>query len=400
MTTVNDAIEIIRRYALSLGVERIPIQESFNRILAEDITADRNYPPFNRATMDGYALCFDDYENNKDIPFHIQGAIFAGDNADLSISEKSCVKIMTGASVPEGADLVIKVEDTENINDKVKFKKIQAKKWMNIALKGEDIKNGEVLITKGSRINHIVLSMLATVGKVNVPVFQTPKTAVISTGSEIIDPIEKPEPFQIRDSNSFALLGLLNEFGISPFFSARTDDKETEIRTTIEKALDTCDIIFISGGVSMGEKDLTPDILKSLGVKEIFHKVKIKPGKPVWFGLTQENKIVFGMPGNPFSCQVIFKILVEPLIRASFQMNPQKWFKFPMAAERTKKGDRDEYFTAGINTSNGSKITATANKGSGDIKAARDSDGLALHKADIPELKENDIVDFIFWRNA
>ncbi|MDH5717273.1 MAG: molybdopterin molybdotransferase MoeA [Spirochaetia bacterium] len=397
MITVDKASKIIENHRINLKTKIVSIQNSLNYILAENIYADRDYPPFNRATMDGYALSFENFKKNENSLWNSIDTIFAGEQKNVLLKNNECIKIMTGAPIPDSANLVIKVEDSVYKNNSIFFKNPSVKKWMNISRKGEDIKKNNQLLEKGTRIDHIAISILATIGKTNIKVYEPPKAAIISTGSEIIDPFQTPKPFQIRDSNSYSLKAFLNEYLIKPEFMIKVSDNKKEIKKNIKKGL-KYDLLFISGGVSMGDKDFVPEILESLEVKKIFHKVKIKPGKPVWFGKYADKTLVFGMPGNPFSCQVIYKVLIEPLIRTSFSMPKQKPIKIPIAFSRRKKNNRDEFFPVKFSSSKFIKLLPVINMGSGDIKAAKDSIGLAIQKAEKVELKENECVDFIFWR--
>ncbi|MFN3404962.1 MAG: molybdopterin molybdotransferase MoeA [Cytophagaceae bacterium] len=395
MLSVREANDLINSYARDFGVETIELAKADGRILAENIESDRNYPPFNRSAMDGYAIRQQDFGVYK--TFKITGELHAGDSPDMRVAKGNCVKIMTGTAVPEDCDAVIRIEDCKITGDEVEFSVNAVKPWQNISRQGEDCGLGEILVKKGEVITPAILGVLAVIGKSKVTVYQLPKLAIISTGNEVI-PIDHPvKPYQIRDSNSYALAGFFEYYKISPTYKSLVKDDKQEIISAVKTALN-CEIIIISGGVSMGDADFVPDVLSDLGVKKVFHKVKIKPGKPIWFGIGPGGQFVFALPGNPMSCQVAFKVFIEPFILKCFSSSPQRQFLLPIDNGRKKKTKFEEYFPCKIVNDGTSVLREVSINGSGDISSTIHSDGLAIHEEVKGDLQKGELLRFLPWR--
>ncbi|HEX8545879.1 MAG TPA: molybdopterin molybdotransferase MoeA, partial [Cytophagaceae bacterium] len=318
MISIKEAQKLILENVLPAHTEVIEIKSSLGRVFAGDIFSDREYPPFNRSAVDGYAIQAVDFLHKNIRRFKVVGEIMAGSSYSPTFNSGECLKIMTGAAVPECADAVIKVEDCNEEKNAIEVKIDSLKTFFNIARQGEDSKANEKIINKGTLIGALHLSLLAAVGRSDVKVFKPLTVAVISTGDELVKPGEHTEVYQIRDSNSYALQGFFEDWKIP--LSSRTiaKDNPEALREAFENA-SSCDIIIFTGGVSMGDADFVPKVLKSAGVQEIFHQVKIRPGKPLWFG-RRNNTVVFGLPGNPLSVIVGSKIFIEPYIRHAMGM--------------------------------------------------------------------------------
>jgi len=397
MISVQEAQSIILGQAESLGEEEVKLTQSRNRILAEDILSDRDYPPFNRATMDGFAVKSEDLQSGKYGRFRIIEEIFAGNTGKKKIANGETVKIMTGAPVPEGTDAVIRVEDATLEGSQVSFKVKDIKQWQNIAPQGEDVRNGEIMARRGKSCTPPIISLLAVVGKSMVLVKRVPKVAVISTGNEVV-PIDKTVlPHQIRDSNSWALKAFLEDYRIPVAYSRLVGDDQSSLRAALAEVMGF-DLIIFSGGVSMGEADFVPKILSDLRVKKLLHKIKIKPGKPLWFGTQPAGGVVFGLPGNPMSCQVGYKLFIEPYLRECFGMSPVRPQKLPLKFERKKRVSFDEYFPCKYTTRESTVLKTVPFKGSGDILSTVNSHGIALHPALSDDLAANSLVDFLPWQ--
>jgi molybdopterin molybdotransferase len=398
MINVKAALALILGEARDFGSEEIAIEESSGRILYEDIRADRDYPPFNRSAMDGFALRHQDLASCRE--FNIIEEVHAGSVAVKKISKGTCIKIMTGAPVPEEADLVIKVEDAIYRLNKVSFNNTDLKPWTNISKKGEDATKEKILLKKGQGCTPNVISVLAVLGKAKVKVFRSPSVAILSTGNEVM-PVGAPIlPHQIRDSNSYALKGFLMNYRINVKICLLVKDDKEEIRKAFESVMRS-DIIIISGGVSMGDADFVPACLAACKVTNVFHKVAIKPGKPLWFGRTENKGVVFGLPGNPMSCQVAFKVFIEPFLRKCFSMESGQIIKLPLSEDKKKKTKFDEYFPCMIISANEkSELKPIKINGSGDIVSTLNSHGLALHGSDSEDLKKGQEVTFIPWSSS
>jgi molybdopterin molybdotransferase len=239
------------------------------------------------------------------------------------------------------------------------------------------------------------MGTLASLGKAFIKVYRKPNVAIISTGNEIKKVSEAILPYHIRDSNTYSTTGFFYNYHITPAYKEIIPDDKEKLRAGIEKALEA-DILILSGGVSMGDADFIPEILQELGVKKIFHKIQIKPGKPLWFGKT-ESTVVFALPGNPFSVQVAFKIFIEPYLRACMGMKQIIPLKLPIAGNKKKKTSFDEYFPCKISSLNQTRIQSVAFNGSGDIRAAIESDGIALHPSAQGDISEGEFMEFLFW---
>ncbi|NJO68935.1 MAG: molybdopterin molybdotransferase MoeA [Bacteroidetes bacterium] len=265
-------------------------------------------PPFDKSAMDGFACRREDLENRLDII----GEIPAGIEYKGSIGQNQCVRIMTGAMVPAGADYVLMKEDAEEI-EPGKILSTRKKAGENICYKGEDLKPGDIVIPKGTLIQPASIAMLASVGNVYPLVYRQPSVAVVSTGSELVEPWESPSSACIRNSNAYQLMAQLQTMNINARYLGIVADNESKIEETLTGAIESFDVVIISGGVSVGDFDFVPRILSKLGVKALFHGMNVKPGKHLLFG-RKGNCSVFGMPGNPVSSFVQFLLLVQPLI--------------------------------------------------------------------------------------
>lgn len=279
------------------GAEIILFEESLGRVLAETIKADRDLPPFNRVSMDGIALNYADFEQGIKT-FDIKATQAAGDNPININATAECIEIMTGAALPESVDTVIRYEDVEIKDGKAVLLIDEIKKGQNIHIKGADRKQGDVLLTPGSVITPAIISMIASVGETELRVKRKPRVVIVSSGDELVDVAAKPSPYQIRRSNSYMVKAVLAGVGIDAGMVHIPDERE-EIRSTLQQCLANFDVLLLSGGISMGKFDYIPQVLKELEVKQIFHKVLQRPGKPFWFGKRENGAVVFAFPGNP-----------------------------------------------------------------------------------------------------
>jgi len=304
MITVTEADKIIFSNIKEFPVFRIPIQEAYGMVVREDFIADRDLPPFNRATMDGIAIHCSSWESGNSV-FPVEGIQKAGDPSLTLKDSSSCIEVMTGAVLPAGCDCIIPVEDIEINGDKAKVKgSVELTRMMNVHAQGSDHKKGSKLVLKGTCLFSPQVAVAASVGKAEVCVSQPPKIAVIGTGDELIDIHQKPEPYQIRQSNSYALQAAVQLQGYDQVTRFHIRDDKDEMVTRLGQILKDFDVIVLSGGVSMGKFDYVPEVLKDLDVEVLFHKVKQRPGKPFWFGKNKEGKPIFALPGNPVSTQI------------------------------------------------------------------------------------------------
>lgn len=329
MISTNEADKHILSTRIKLKTEQIPFQKSVGRILAESVTTDRDLPPFHRVTMDGVAIAFDGFKQDK--PFFLEKTVRAGEPQTTLSNINHGVEIMTGAMLPIGADTIIRYEDVM-IDGRIAYCKKEAivQKGQNIHLQGSDLKKGDNVVALHKHIHPAMLGAFASVGKTHVTVFAQPKVLIISTGDEVI-PVEKqPLPHQIRSSNSYAIEAALLPW-TQQIEHLHLPDDDVLIDKILKKKIPLFDCIILSGGVSAGKFDHIPIALGRLGVQTLFHKVTQKPGKPFWFGRKTDatNKVlqvVFALPGNPASTFLCVHRYVIPWFKQNYQLeNKTEW---------------------------------------------------------------------------
>jgi len=308
MLPFDEALRIVLDSAHKLGSERVDIARAANRILAEDVESDMDMPPRDRSVFDGYACRREDLANE----LKIIETIRAGMPPKKTIGPNQCAKIMTGATVPSGADCVFMMELTENPTaGTVRF--TGEKTDDNIRPQGRDIKAGQVVLRSGTRIRPQDIAVLATVGHTEILVARKPTVGIIATGDELVESQAKPSPWRLRNSNSPQLAAQLEKVSTVVTDYGIAKDTTDEIDLTFKKAAAENDVVLLSGGVSMGDFDLVPGILKQNNIELLFEKIALKPGKPTVFGIS-DNLYCFGLPGNPVSTFVVFELLVKPFL--------------------------------------------------------------------------------------
>ncbi len=309
---VQSAIEIISNLTLSLNFEILPIENSTSRICAEEIFATSFLPKFNNSAMDGYAIIYE----NKNSELEIIDTIFAGDNNNKLLEKNSCIKIMTGAKIPQNSTAIIPKEDVEELNDnKIKILK-NVKEFQHIRYIGEDIKQNELLLSNGDEINFSKITLLASQGISHIKVYKKPKVVVFASGEELKLHYEKIESFQIYNSNTPTFIARCKELGCEVTFIGQAKDSVEAIKELIINSLDA-DLIITSGGVSVGDADFTKEAFHALDFQTLFDGIDIKPGKPTVFGKIK-NTYILNLPGNPLASALIFemfgKILIQKLL--------------------------------------------------------------------------------------
>ncbi|NNL09850.1 MAG: molybdopterin molybdotransferase MoeA [Croceitalea sp.] len=299
MISFDEAYKIVLDSHMDFGTETVDLKAANGRVLAEHVKADRNFPPFDRATKDGIAIKHGALTSGER-KFKILDIAPAGTPQKKLGSTNACIEIMTGAIVPIGADTIIMYEHL-TIEDEFAIVNKPVTKGQNIHKEGSDVPQGAEVLAKGSKITSAAIGVLASVGKAKVLVKKLPKICVVSTGDELVNVEEVPKAHQIRKSNSYSLKAALQEVGISAEEFHIIDDKNA-IRKAFQKLLNTYDVMLLSGGVSMGKFDYLPELLEEAGVTPYFHRVNQRPGKPFWFGQNKTSKTtVFAFPGNPAS---------------------------------------------------------------------------------------------------
>lgn len=324
MISVQEAEQIILFESRNFGIEEVELNAATGRVLAEEIKADRDLPPYNRVTMDGIAIHYTGLEDGNR-SFSVKGTQAAGDQPIEIDSNKECVEIMTGASLPISCDTIIRYEDLTIENGTATINIDNIRQGQNIHYKGIDKKKGQVLFSDNHIITPAMINTLASVGKHIVTVKKPPKVVVLSTGDELVDIDASPSPFQIRRSNSHTISAVLQQYHITPTLM-HVQDVEADILATLSKCLQEYDVLILSGGVSMGKYDYLPTALDKLGVKQLFHKVKQRPGKPFWFGTNPERKCVFAFPGNAVSAFMCMYRYCVPWLNKTLGLPEQKLY--------------------------------------------------------------------------
>ncbi len=316
--TVKDTTKLLDNFTYSLKSEKVTLLNATGRILINDIIAKDNVPDFRRSTVDGYAV------NSRDVfgasesiqsVLDLKGEVLMGEEAEGEITMPGqCYYVPTGGAIPKGADSVIMIEYTEKLSDDVILTSKSTSPKENMIEIGEDIKKDEVVITKGTKLRAYEIGVLASLGYYEVEVYKQPKIGIISTGDEVVHPSESIKKGQIRDINTFLLYSLIYESGCVPINYGVIKDEYELLKLAVEKAVSECDIVLMSGGSSVGKKDNTVNVIKDLKCGELLvHGISIKPGKPTIIGRA-DNKIIFGLPGHPLACAVIFKVIVKHYI--------------------------------------------------------------------------------------
>lgn len=370
MLSFEKAFEIMMNAAVKLGTETVDLYEALDRILADDVRTDRDMPPFDKSAMDGYACQRENLGNTLEIIEKIP----AGKIPLKTVGKNECSKIMTGAKLPKGADCVFMKEYSENsTNDTVRF--IGKNTENNICYKGENLKKGAIVLKKGTRIKPQDIAALATVGCAKPEVSIRPRVGIIATGDELVEPNLIPGETQIRNSNSYQLLSQAKKMGALPIYFGIAKDTVASLDEKIREAREQSDVLLLSGGVSMGDYDYVPDVLRKTGFEIVFHKVGIKPGRPTLFGVSK-NAYCFGLPGNPVSAFVTFELFVKPFL---FKMmgHDFKPFVVPMILEETikrKKTERRSFLP--VKRTAGGGVVPVKYHGSGHLNALCEADGI------------------------
>jgi len=405
MLKFREALEIILKHTNILGKEKVFITDALNKVLAEDILADRDNPPADNSGMDGFAVRYEDIKGaSEDNPkvLKIVGEAKAGGDS-VKIGKGEACYIYTGGLIPEGADTVVQKELTKVEGDKVYIYK-ELKKGANVRRQGEDYKKGEVLIKKGKKIRPAEMGVLASVNKASVYVYQSPKVCILTTGDEIVDVGESiTSPSQVRTSNTYSIYGQVLEAGGIPIIGGFVKDNPKDIEEKLLNARNS-DILITSGGGSMGKYDLVRDFVqKVLDVEIVFWKVAQKPGKPVVFGVWGENKekLFFGLPGNPVASMVVFENFVKPVIKK--MRGEEKVFNPIIKAKlktnyKRKKAERLEFVRVYVEYKDGEFLaTPFGKQGSNILTGMVYANGLALIEVGEYEKKEGDEIEVIIF---
>lgn len=396
MITVAKAKHIILENTQDFGIEEIPFLQAIGRVLKEDIVADRDFPPFNRVAMDGIAINYRFFEQGLR-HFKIEGIQAAGSPQKTLDNAANCYEVMTGAVLPNNTDTVIRYEDVD-INTLVATITIdEIKERQNIHRKGSDKSKGTVLIKKNTIISAAEIGVLATVGKATVKVAKQPKVMIVSTGDELVDVNKNPLDHQIRRSNVYTLVSLLNNLKI-PAETAHITDEKSILKEKIESYLKQYDVLLFSGAVSKGKFDFLPEVLDELGVQKLFHRVSQRPGKPFWFGTTN-NCNVFAFPGNPVSTFVNCLVYFYPWYLKSTGLHSEEKTAV-LAKNITFKPNLSCFMQVKLTSENGQVYaTPIQGNGSGDLASLVEADGfIELPKTEEVTFKKGSVFPILAYR--
>jgi len=362
MITVEEALQLIENNRTDLGDESIALTLAKGRILAEDLKTDRALPPYDRVTMDGIAINHEGYLTTEK-KLRISGIAPAGAPQATLINPKDCLEVMTGAVLPRGADTIIRYEDLKIKDGHAAVNSDTVVKGMNVHTAGSDIKQDKLLLEKGIKLRPAEVGIAASIGKHKLLVKKNPKTVLLSTGDELVDIDVTPEAHQIRKSNTYTIASLLADWGISADQVHLPDDKQI-IMDKLKTILSEYDLVILTGGVSKGKFDFIPTAMVDLGVKQIFHKIKQRPGKPIWFG-KKEKTTVFGLPGNPVSSYVCARKYVFHWLQKSLQSQPENTMMARLASDVNFAPELHYYLPIRLHTSSEGILLAEPCKGNG-----------------------------------
>ena len=312
MTTVTDAKRLIHESAKVLPAVTIPLLESLGMTLAEPVVSPADMPPFDQSAMDGYAFQFEAFVPEK--PFRVMGEIPAGEQAALRPAPGETMRIFTGAPVPEGTDTVVMQEKVKVSGDQIWIEDFQLKKGSNVRPRGSQTKLGETALEAGTKLTPAAIGLLAGLGITHVKVCAKPKICLLITGSELATPGVQLSGGQVFESNSFTLTAALQELNLQPTLVFRSEDDESLITNYLAAGIEQCDLVIVTGGISVGDYDLVKKSMDNCQVETVFYKVKQKPGKPLFFGKYQQ-KLLFGLPGNPSAVLTCFYEYIAPALR-------------------------------------------------------------------------------------
>ncbi|QSE96008.1 molybdopterin molybdotransferase MoeA [Fulvivirga lutea] len=395
MISVQEAVNIIQSNLAKPEIIEVSFKEAVGKVLAEPISADRDFPPFDRVMMDGIAINYDRYNSGQSM-FNVEATQLAGAPRLTLRQADNCLEVMTGAMLPKGVDTVIRYEDVTIVGNKAVVNDIEIFKGQNIHNQGQDIEKDHIIIKPSTLITPAEIGVITTVGKEKVKVYKPLKFAIISTGDELVPVEDEPKEYQIRQSNSHVFKSSLDQIGMDAQVFHIVDDKET-LKGRIKDILEEFDALILSGGVSKGKSDFVPEVLEELGVTKHFHRVAQRPGKPFWFG-TVKNKSVFALPGNPVSTFLCFNKYILPWLRKSYRLE-EKIQLAQLEEDFSFKPDLTYFLQVKVNNEKGMlKATPVKGQGSGDLANLVLADGFIELPPDKYDFKAGELFPLIPYR--
>lgn len=396
--TYEKALDIIASHATSFPEESRKIDECIGAYLAEDLIADRDFPPFDRVTMDGIAIAYEAFANSQRT-FPIEAVAPAGDPQKTLENSLNCIEVMTGAIMPAGTDTVIRYEDLEIADGNATILPDAIQHKQNVHFKGMDIAENSVIVPVGKQMSSAEINIAAAVGKANLRVRKMPNAVIISTGDELVDVDEMPEIHQIRRSNIYGIQSTLKEWGLRADLQHLPDDKGT-MEVIIARLMREYDLFIFTGGVSKGKFDYLPEVLESLKIEKHFHKIQQRPGKPFWFGSDKDGKKIFALPGNPVSSFVCVYMYLDFWLKESLGIKAAPLF-VKLKSDVHFKPDLIYFLEASLESSPDGTLLADPIKGngSGDFANLVRTDGFLVLPQNKSEFKKGEVYPFVSYRN-
>ncbi len=399
MISVAEAIQVVRQQTRTLAAEQVELRNALGRVLAQDVVADSDLPPFNRSQMDGYAVRAED-TRPAPVRLRIAGESAAGRGWHEQLEEGHAVRIMTGAPVPEGADSVQQVELTHELKDSTVVELLESVELgKSIVPRGSEIGEGETVLSAGTTINAAMMAVLAAFGYAKVEVFRRPRVGVLATGSELVAVDQKPGQDQIRDSNNYSIGAYAELAGAVIERLPLTGDESSLLQKQVREAAERCDVIVTSGGVSMGVYDVTKSALRELDAEIFFERVALRPGKPTVFARLPNGTLVFGLPGNPVSVSVTFNLFARTALFAMQGATDPALKQETAALARSVKGttERESYLPAQLTTNDDGELIAFPLKwgGSSDFVAFAVATALVILPANVQLVEAGSLVNVV-----
>ena len=414
MITVDEALRLVLEHAQPLPAHAVPLHESLGLVLAEEVASDVDSPPYDKSIVDGYAVQAKDLASGE-ARLTILEEVVAGSVPSQPVRAGTTTRVMTGAPLSEGADAVVMIERAELISDgdaaTVVLRESRVSAGQNIMRRAASVHKGEIVLQPSTMLRPIEIGMLAEVGRATVRAVPRATVAILPTGDELVPPEQTPGPGQIRNSNGPMLAASVTRAGgIARELSIARDDRE-QLRQQIAAGLES-DVLVLSGGVSAGVLDLVPGVLAELGVRQVFHKLRLKPGKPLWFGVLERDgrqRLVFGLPGNPVSSLVCFELFVRPAMSRLAGGSGEGLPRVPakLAREFVHRGDRPTYHPAVLQNVAAPatslhaspltlpEVTPVTWRGSADLRALAAANSLVLFPAGSQTHAAGEIVEVL-----
>jgi molybdopterin molybdotransferase len=384
MLTIEEARAAVLEAAHPLGDEEVAVADGLDRVLAEDVAAAHDVPPFANSAMDGFAV------RSWDPPvLRVVGESRAGTPAEVAVGAGEAVRISTGAAMPEGADAVVPIERVREVAEDIELES-PVVPGDNVRGAGDDLRAGERVLAAGTRLGPVELGVAIGAGRATLRCALRPRVAVLATGDELVDPGAPLGPGQIHDSNAAALVALARRAGAEVVSSRRAGDDRAATRAALGDALEATDLVLVSGGVSVGPHDHVKPALEELGVQERFWRVALRPGKPTWFG-TRDAKLVLGLPGNPVSALVTFVLFARPAIAALQGAPPPRRRRAALATAIPRNPAREEAVRVSIDDDG--RARPTGPQGSHVLSSMLGAEALALIPRGEGELAAGDVVE-------